>query len=97
MCYCFRAQTCKCFSINLDPLYWLLSKLCNASGRTWFGVQCIVISCFYSLPTAYFFMLFSSADFFQNQSFNKILSGIPSECQTVRILIRSDVLSDFCL
>ena len=26
--------------------------------------------------------LLSSADFFQNQLFRKILSGIPSECQT---------------
>ena len=29
--------------------------------------------------------------FFQNQLFQKTLSGIPSECQTVWILIRSDV------
>ena len=35
----------------------------------------------------------SSADFFQNQLFQKILSGIPSECQMVWILIRPDVLS----
>ena len=27
-------------------------------------------------------MLLSSADFFQNESFQKILSGIISECQT---------------
>ena len=31
--------------------------------------------------------------FFQNQLFQKILSGILSECQTVWILIRPDVLS----
>ena len=36
----------------------------------------------------------SSADFFQNQLFRKILSGIPSECQTVWIQIRPDILSD---
>ena len=35
----------------------------------------------------------SSADFFQNQLFRKILSGIPSECQIVFIQIRPDVLS----
>ena len=35
----------------------------------------------------------SSADFFQNQLFQKILSGIPSECQTDWIQIRSDILS----
>ena len=32
----------------------------------------------------------SSADFFQNQLFEKFLSGIPSECQTVWTLIRPD-------
>ena len=36
-------------------------------------------------------MLFlSSADFFQNKFFEKILSGIPSEYQTVWTLIRPD-------
>ena len=35
----------------------------------------------------------SSADFFQNQLFRKIPSGIPSECQTGWIQIRPDVLS----
>ena len=35
----------------------------------------------------------SSADFFQNQLFRKILSGLPSECQTVWIQIRPDPLS----
>ena len=34
----------------------------------------------------------SSADFFQNQLFKKILSGIPSECQTVCILVRPDMM-----
>ena len=34
-----------------------------------------------------------SADFFQNQLFWKNLSGIPSECQTVWIQIRPDILS----
>ena len=33
---------------------------------------------------------FSSADFFQNQLFEKNLSGLPSECQTVWTLIRPD-------
>ena len=36
---------------------------------------------------AYFLL---SADIFQNQLFQKILSGIPSECQTVWIQIRTD-------
>ena len=33
-------------------------------------------------------MLFFPADFFQNQLFRKILSGIQSECQTVCIARR---------
>ena len=35
----------------------------------------------------------SSANSFQNELFRKIHSGIPSECQTVWIQIRPDVLS----
>ena len=31
--------------------------------------------------------------FFENQLFRKILSGIPSECQTVRIQVRPDIMS----
>ena len=34
-----------------------------------------------------------SADLFQNQIFRKILSGIPSECQTVWIQMRPDIFS----
>ena len=34
----------------------------------------------------------SSADFFLNQLFQKIISGIPSECQTVWMEIRTDIL-----
>ena len=39
----------------------------------------------------------SSADFFQNQLFRKILSGIPSECQTDWTQIRPDILSGLIL
>ena len=39
------------------------------------------------------FFLLSSADFFQKYSFKKILSGTLSECQTVWIQIRTDILS----
>ena len=34
-----------------------------------------------------------SADFFSKLTFSKILSGTLSECQTVRIQIRTDILS----
>ena len=37
--------------------------------------------------------LLSFADFFQNRRFQKILSGTLSECQTVWIQIRTDILS----
>ena len=39
----------------------------------------------------------SSADFFQNQLFRKILSGIPSECLTVWIQITPDILYSLIL
>ena len=39
---------------------------------------------------------FSAAFFFQNQLFQKILSEIP-KCQTFRIQIRPDILSDLIL
>ena len=34
-----------------------------------------------------------SADFFQSQLFQKIISRIPSQCQTVWIQIKPDILS----
>ena len=37
-------------------------------------------------------MFLSSADFFQNHFFRKILSGISSECQTVWIQVKPDIL-----
>ena len=49
---------------------------------------------FNSLSPGDFFILFlTSADFFQDQLFQKILSGIQSECQTDWIQIRPDLLS----
>ena len=38
-------------------------------------------------------MLFCRQQFFFNKLFGKILSGIPSECQTVWIQIKPDILS----
>ena len=38
-------------------------------------------------------LFFSSADNLQNHFFGIILSGIPSECQTVWIKIRPDIMS----
>ena len=40
-----------------------------------------------------FHAFLSSADFFQNQFFQKILSGIPSECQMIWIQIGLDFMS----
>ena len=49
---------------------------------------------FFSLRVLHnFFIFLSSADFFQNQLFQKLLSGKPSKCQTVWIQIRPDILS----
>ena len=45
------------------------------------------------LPPGNFLMLLSSADFFQNQHFRKILLGLSSECQTDWIQNRPNVLS----
>ena len=38
----------------------------------------------------------SSADFFQNKLFQKIISGTLSECQTFWIQIRPDVIQTVC-
>ena len=38
-------------------------------------------------------LVLSSADFFRNQLFRKILSGIVLECQTVWIQIRPDIMA----
>ena len=48
-----------------------------------------------ALPSGKFFKLFlSSADyFFKINFFRKILSGIPSECQTDQLQIKPDILS----
>ena len=43
---------------------------------------------FNSAPLVIFHAILWSADFLQNQLFRKILTGIPSECQTLRIQIR---------
>ena len=40
-----------------------------------------------------FLCFLSSAEFFQNQLFHEIVSEIPSECQTVWIQIRPDIMS----
>ena len=45
------------------------------------------------MQVIFFILLLSSADIFQNKSFQKILSEALSECQTVRAQIRTDVLS----
>ena len=46
------------------------------------------------LPWKFFHAFLLSADFFfQNELFRKILSGIPSECQTDWIQFRPDIFS----
>ena len=53
--------------------------------------SCLV--CHWSRSWVIFHAFWPSADFFQNQLFRKILSGIPSECQTAWTQIRPDILS----
>ena len=67
--------------------------VCGSKGE----VQLLVLSLFYlntNFKSLAYWVIFhaflSSADFFQNKLFEKILSGIPSECQTVWTLIRPD-------
>ena len=50
--------------------------------------KCCINSAYWVILHAFL----SSADFFQNQRFLKILSGIPSECQTIWINILSGVI-----
>ena len=50
--------------------------------------------CFNSLPVLGNFVCAFDIKDFQNQLFRKVISGIPSVCQTVWIQIRPDVLSD---
>ena len=45
----------------------------------------------YSWPLGNFHAFLSSANFFQNQLFWKLLSGIPSECQTDWVQIRPHI------
>ena len=65
----------------------------------WKGFSLVKGNTFNSLPTEYFFMFvfLSSADFFKNQLFQKILSGTSSEYQTVWIQIGPDILSGLIL
>ena len=54
-----------------------------------------IITCFTVnfAPLEIFHAFLLSAEFFQNQPFRKILSGIPFKCQTDWIQIRPDILS----
>ena len=50
----------------------------------------MILDSMVDLPENAFWVILSSADFFQNQLFRKILSGIPSGIQTVWTQIRLD-------
>ena len=87
-----------CFGCSKEPsgsfeypqhMFWMRSKDNN------FLIHTLILRTEISLLTlcmlGNFACFLSSADFFQNQLFRKILSGIPSECQTVRIQVGSDL------
>ena len=59
-----------------------ISDLCRIFHPNYFFVYQEILNAF-----------LSSADIFQNQLFRKTLSGLPSECQTVWIQIRLNILS----
>ena len=69
-------------NVHYQGIFKVQSNFCNFSSKLY------VVST-KSLPS-YFL---SPADFFQNQLFGKIISGIPSECQTDWVQIRPDILS----
>ena len=64
------------FSINYKLNIMLVKHLAKINSATW----------------EFFHEFLKSADFFQNQLYRKIISGIPSDCQTVWIQIRPDIL-----
>ena len=77
---------------------WIQIRPNILSGLIWIQTVCqgYQLTALADLLFAYWVILhafLSSADFFQNQLFRKVLSGVPSECQTVRIQIRPDILS----
>ena len=68
-------------------------------GSIWEYDRSLASYPFHSLPTGWAFVCIFVVCwfFFQNQLFGKIISGISSECQTVWILIRPDILSGLIL
>ena len=74
---------------------WLLVKEKVCKGWVWYLL--FLLFRFNSLPPGKFSCFLSSADFFENQLFQKFLSGIPPECQIVWIQIRPNILSGLIL
>ena len=87
-CIKFHLENLDCFA--LDSSY-------HHFECTWVKLVCLIFPFIMVLTLCIlgnFACLFlSSANFFQNQPFRKILSGLPSGCQTVWIQIRPDILS----
>ena len=67
-------------------------KCCNTSKKKNIAIF-MVLQHLALYPLVILHALLSSADFFQNQLFRKILLGIPSECQANWIQISPDILS----
>ena len=65
----------------------------NLAFRIVMGLNWINLSLLFADWAIMHVFFFPSADFFQNQLFQKILSAITSECQTVCTQIRPDILS----
>ena len=67
----------------------------NGSFRFKTGIILLaqMLDLLHSLHAGKFCILLSSAELFKNRPFHRILSGIPSESQTVWTQIRPDILS----
>ena len=85
-----------------EPIWHYFIKICFTAHER-YGEICMLVYEFAikasktsSSVRSYFPAFLSSADFFQNQLFLKILSGISSECQIVLIqIIKTSKTSSF--
>ena len=73
---------------NKNKFYILVFTLCAEFPDSYVICLVLYISLLLFVDWVILHLFLSSADFFFKSSFQKILSGIRSECQTVRTLIR---------
>ena len=87
-----------CWKADVIIIYLKWSKIvtCNIQ-KCWFDIiskAVLAKGVWTPMRAGWFFMLFCHLlNLFQNQCFQKFLTGIPSKCQTVWIQFRMDILS----